>query len=195
MSASAWSPAVRRRARRVSIERAPATETTSAVSTSGRSSRYPSATPRKATCPIPSPIRLSRRCTRKKPTAGARSPTTMPAPNASRMNSRSSMGVRGVVPDTRQGRRGPVEHDPLPNQDDPLDEVLDRAELVRYVEDRHPELVAQPHEQRRDRLLSLDVDARGRLVDREQLRLSGQRLRDERALLLTAGKRGEPAVC
>ena len=64
--------------------------------------------------------------------------------------------------------------------------MLDRAELVRDVEDRHPELVAQPDEQSRDRLLGLDVDSRGRLVQRQQLRLAGERLGDERALLLTA---------
>src|SRR5207244_4873990 len=96
----------------------------------------PSATPANATWPIPSPIRLRRRWTRKKPTAGASRPTTMPAPNASRMNSRSSMGVRRVVPDTGQVRRGPVEDDPAPNEHDPLDEALDRSELVRDVQNR-----------------------------------------------------------
>src|SRR5437899_1144884 len=87
------------------------------------------------------PRRPSRRWTRKNPTAGASSPTTMPAPNASRMNSRSSMRVRRVVPDTGQGRWGPVEHDAAPNQDESLDEPLDRAELVRDVQDGHAELV------------------------------------------------------
>src|SRR3954467_11561902 len=99
---------------------------------------------------MPSPTRLSRRCTRKKPTAGASSPTTMPAPKASRMNSRSSMHVRRVVPDTGQRRRGPVENDPLPDEHDPCDEVLDRAELVRDVEDRHAELRTEPPQQDRD---------------------------------------------
>src|SRR5437867_7103540 len=183
MSASAWSPAVRRRARSVSIERAPATETTSAVSTSGRSSRYPSATPRNATCPIPSPIRLSRRWTRKKPTAGASSPTTIPAANASRMNSRSSMRVRGVVPDTGQVRGRPVEDDLAAHEHDPLDEALHRAELVRHVEDRHVELTMELLEQRAQRLLALRVDAGGRLVEDEQIRIRRERLRDERPLL------------
>src|SRR5439155_1168789 len=100
---------------------------------------------------MPSPTRLSRRWTRKNPTAGASSPTTMPAPNASRMNSRSSMCVRRVVPDTRQGRGGPVEDDLASNQDESFDESLDRAELVRDVQDGHAELVSQPLEQRVDR--------------------------------------------
>ena len=42
---------------------------------------------------MPSPIRLISRCTRKKPTVGASTPTIAPAANASRMNSRSSMDV------------------------------------------------------------------------------------------------------
>src|SRR5207247_1945692 len=39
---------------------------------------------------MPSPIRLSSRWTRKKPTVGASTPTTAPAANARRMNTRSS---------------------------------------------------------------------------------------------------------
>src|SRR5206468_11669697 len=120
---------------------------------------------------MPSPIRLRRRCTRKNPTAGASSPTTMPAPNARRMNSRSSMGVGGVVPDTGQGRRRPVEDDAAAHEHDALDELLDGAELVRDVEDRHTELLAEPAEERGDRVLRLDVHTGGRLVEDEQLRL------------------------
>src|SRR5438270_9223886 len=112
---------------------APTTDAISAVSTGEMPTRYPKATPAKATCPIPSPIRLSRRWTRKNPTAGASNPTTMPAPNASRMNSRCSMDVGGVVPDAGQVGRRPVEDEALANQHDPLDEVLDGAELVRHV--------------------------------------------------------------
>src|SRR5439155_21953017 len=143
---------------------------------------------------MPSPIRLSRRWTRKKPTAGASRPTTMPAPNASRMNSRSSMDVRRVVPDTGQGRRRPVEDDALAHEHDPLDEVLDRPELVRDVQDRHPQVCAELLQEEGDRSLRLDVDTRGRLVEREQLRLPGQRLGDERPLLLAAGERAEATV-
>ena len=61
--------------------------------------------PANAVCPIPSPTRLMFRWTRKKPTVGARMPTTAPVAKASRMNSESSMGVRGVVPLGREGAR------------------------------------------------------------------------------------------
>src|SRR5436190_17667373 len=98
---------------------------------------------------MPSPIRLSSRCTRKKPTVGASTPTIAPAANASRMNSRSSMHVRGVVPDAGERRRRAVEDDPLAHEHEPLDDVLDRAELVRDVEDRDGELAVQPLEQLR----------------------------------------------
>src|SRR5438093_3451113 len=143
---------------------------------------------------MPSPTRLNLRWTRKKPTAGASTPTTMPAPNASRMNSRSSMCVRRVVPDTRQGRGGPVEDDLASNQDESFDESLDRAELVRDVQDGHAELVSQPLEQRGDRILCLDVHAGRRLVEDQQVRLRRKCLGDERALLLAAGERRQPAV-
>src|SRR5437773_6349148 len=167
---------------------APTTAAASAVQTGDTSSRYPSATPAKATCPIPSPIRLISRCTRKNPTVGASTPTIAPAANASRMNSRSSMGVRGVVPDARQVGRRAVEDDSLTHQHQPADEVLDGAELVRDVEDRHAELAVQAIEQRRERLLRLDVDTRGRLVEHQEARLGRERLRDERALLLPTGE-------
>src|SRR5438034_10585901 len=143
---------------------------------------------------MPSPIRLRRRCTRKKPTAGASRPTTMPAPYACRMNSRSSMDVRRVVPDTWQVRRRPVVDDALAHEHDPLDEVLDRAELVRHVQDRYPELRPEALQQRGDRLLRLHVHPGGRLVEREQIRVACQRLRDERALLLAARERAQAPV-
>ena len=72
--------------------------------------------------------------------------------------------------------------------------VLDRAELVRDEEDRHvPSSRVQLGEQRRERLLRVDVDAGGRLVEHEQVRLAGERLRDERALLLAAGEASRAA--
>src|SRR5438046_2337665 len=147
-------------------------------------SRYTAATPAKATWPIPSPIRLICRCTRKKPTTGATSPTTAPAAKASRMNSRSSMRVRGVVPEGGQGLGRPVEQDALTDEHESLHDVLDRPELVGDVEDRHAELAVEPLEQDGERLLRRDVDACRRLVEREQPRLAGERLRDQRALLL-----------
>src|SRR5437764_14821708 len=131
---------------------------------------------------MPSPIRLISRCTRKKPTVGASTPTIAPAANASRMNSRSSMGVRWVVPDARQPGRVAVEDDPLANEDEAADEPLDGAELVRHVEDRHAEVAVQAVEQLRKRVLRRDVNAGRRLVEDEQTRPCGERLRDERAL-------------
>ena len=51
--------------------------------------------------------------------------------------------------------------------------------------------VVQLGEQHRERLLRVDVHARRRLVEHEQVRLARERLRDERALLLPAGQRGD----
>ena len=76
-----------------------------------------------------------------------------------------------------------VEHDSAANQHEPLDDVLDRAELVRDVEDRDAELGAKLLEQGSERLLGLGVHAGRRLVEREQRRLRGERLGDERPLL------------
>ncbi len=59
------------------------------------------------------------------------------------MNSSSSMGVRRVVPHGREVARRPVEDDAAAHEDEPLDDVLDGAELVRDVEDRHAEVAAQ----------------------------------------------------
>ena len=49
-----------------------------------------------------------------------------------------------------------------------------------------PSSLVQLAEQPGERLLRVDVDAGGRLVEDEQLRLRGERLRDEGALLLPA---------
>src|SRR5436309_12861357 len=106
-------------------------------------SRKLPATPAKATWPIPSPIRLSRRWTRKKPTAGASSPTTVPLAKASRMNSGSRMDMRRVVPGCRQLRGRAVEDDRAADEDRPGDVGLDIAELIREVEHRRPALVVQ----------------------------------------------------
>ena len=48
------------------------------------------------------------------------------------------------------------------------------------------------HERVAEQLLRLDVDAGDRLVEHEELGLGGERLRDQRALLLTARQLGEP---
>src|SRR5439155_1387303 len=81
--------------------------------------------------------------------------------------------------DVRPIEHRAVEDDSLTHQHQPADEVLDGAELVRDVEDRHAELAVQAIEQRRERLLRLDVDTRGRLVEHQEARLGRERLRDE----------------
>ena len=78
------------------------------------------------------------------------------------------MRVRGVVPERGQVVWIPVEDDPASHENEPRDDVLDGAELVRDVEDRDAELVAEPGEERRERFLRLGVDAGRRLVEREE---------------------------
>ena len=104
------------------------------------------------------------------------------------------MGMRGVVPDIWQGRRRPVEDDAAADEDDSLDEALDGTELVRDVEDRHPELAPEPLQERGNGVLRLDVDPGCRFVEHEQLRLGGEGFRDEGALLLAAGERRQPPI-
>src|SRR3954454_12760068 len=104
-------------------------------------------------------MRLSRRWTRKKPTAGASSPTIAPAANASRMNSVSNMRVGGVVPRRRERARAAVEDDRAAHEHEAVDERLDRAELVRDEQDGHGEIAVQLAEEQRERLLGVDVDA------------------------------------
>src|SRR6476619_6747383 len=97
-------------------------------------------------CPRPSPISEAFRSTRKNPTAGASSPTTAPVASARRMNSRSSMVmavivlVGRVVPDAGKPARRAVVNDPTADEHDSVDDVLDRPELVRDVEDRDAEV-------------------------------------------------------
>ena len=95
--------------------------------------------------------------------------------------------VRRVVPDAGEVAGRAVEDDPLAHEHEPLDDVLDGAELVRDVEDRDAELArAAPRAGRRARSCaststpvvgssSTSSDGRG-----------GERLGDERALLLPA---------
>src|SRR6476619_8171829 len=66
------------------------TAATRAVSTGAAPVRTPTATPARATCPMPSPIRDRRRWTRKTPTSGAAMPTSRAATSAWRMKSRAS---------------------------------------------------------------------------------------------------------
>src|SRR6187200_1711341 len=188
MSASAWSPAARCLVLSHSTPTAARVAATSAAPTGETPKRYPAATPAKAACPIPSPIRLICRWTRKNPTAGASTPTTAPVANAIRMKSASRMDMRRVVPVGRELGGRAVEDDPAADEDDTLDEPFHRAELVRDVENRDAESLVQPAEKRAESLLRVDVDTGGRLVENEELRLAGERLRDEGALLLATGE-------
>ena len=138
---------------------------------------------------MPSPVSDCLRCTRKNPTAGASTPTTAPAPSASRMNSVSNMDVRRVVPDARELGRCAVEDDRSPDEDDPLDEAFDGPELVGDVDDGHAEIRVQLIEQRGQGLLRLRIDACGRLVQNEERRAARKCLRDEGTLLHAAGER------
>src|SRR5690349_21070262 len=116
---------------------------------------------------MPSPTSDWRRCTRKNPTVGARTPTTAPTAKASRMNSRSSMLVRRVVPVAGQVVGVAVEDDATADENETLDEAFDCPELVGDVDDGHAELAAELVEQRGERLLRLGVDAGRRLVEDE----------------------------
>jgi hypothetical protein len=98
------------------------------------------------------------------------------------------MDMGRVVPEARKVTGRPVEDDVTAHEDDPLDEALDRSELVRDIEDGHRELAVKAVEKLGERLLRFDVDARRRLVEDEKLGFRGERLGDERTLLLSAGK-------
>ena len=92
----------------------------------------------------------------------------------------------GVVPQLREVAGWAVEDDPAADEQQPLDEVLDGAELVRDVEDRHAELLVELAQKGREGLLGIDVDAGRRLVENEKVRLTGERFGDVRALLLSS---------
>ena len=87
-----------------------------------------------------------------------------------------------------------VEDDAAADEDEPLDEALDGPELVRDVEDGDRELAVELFEQAGQRFLGFDVDTGGRLVQDEQRRLAGERLGDERPLLLAARQRAQRDV-
>ena len=99
------------------------------------------------------------------------------------------MDVGGVVPDAGRLGGGPSKTIIAADEHEPLDEALDRAELVGDVEDGDAQLAVESVEELAERLLRLGVDAGRRLVEHEQRRLARERLGDERTLLLTAGER------
>ena len=86
--------------------------------------------------------------------------------------------------------RAAVEDDPAADEQEPLDDVLDRAELVRDVRgSSRRSSRCSSGEQRGERLLGVHVDAGRRLVEDQEPRLGGERLGDEGTLLLAAGER------
>src|SRR5665647_3359280 len=87
MTARATSPLVRPRARTSSITTAATTANAMAVRTGAWFVKTPTATPASATWPMPSPMRDSRRWTRKTPTIGAARPTRNAATSARCMKS------------------------------------------------------------------------------------------------------------
>ena len=111
-----------------------------------------------------------------------------PAANASRMNSVSNMDVRGVVPGRRERARAAVEDDRAADEHEPVDErstAPNSCETSRIVT---PRSRCSSPSSVRQRLLGVDVDARRRLVQDEQLRCRSERLRHEGPLLLAAGE-------
>src|SRR4051794_25604522 len=141
--------------------------------------------------PTPSPIRLSWRWTRKKPTAGASRPTTTPATSASRMNSRSRMCMGWVVPGCRELGGRSVELDAATHHDQAVGVRLNRAELMGDEEHRHAEVAAQLFDQLGQSGLRVGVNPGGGLVEDEQLRRTRERLGDEGPLALPPGERRE----
>jgi hypothetical protein len=91
-----------------------------------------------------------------------------------------TVGMRWVVPALWKRVRRPVENHPSLDHDQAADVGLDRPELVRDIQDRHPELAAKPVEEGRKCLLRRGVHAGGRLIQDEELRFAGEQLRDAR---------------
>jgi hypothetical protein len=104
------------------------------------------------------------------------------------------MDVRGVVPDARKLGRRSVEDDRPAHEHQALDVALDRAELVRDVENRHAEVGMEPCEELAERLLALRIDPGSRLVEREQPGTARERLRYQRPLLLAARETSQLGV-
>jgi hypothetical protein len=100
------------------------------------------------------------------------------------------MDMGRVVPAGREGGRVAVEDDAAANKHEPVDVLLDSSELVGAKEDRHTEVPVELLEESGKCLLSVHVDAGGRLVEDEQIRAGNQGFRQESTLLLSAG---EPA--
>ena len=62
---------------------------------------------------------------------------------------------------------------------------------MRHEHDGQATLAVEPRDRLHDRRRRAGVDAGGRLVEQQELRLGGERPRDQDALLLAAGQRPE----
>jgi hypothetical protein len=96
------------------------------------------------------------------------------------------MDMGRVVPVARERGGGTVEEDAAAHEHEPFHEPLDGTEFVRDIEDRRAELDVELLEQLGEGVLSFDVHPRGRLVEDDEVGLSGERLRDVGALALPA---------
>ena len=84
------------------------------------------------------------------------------------------------------GRRAGPDHAALVEHDDVVGEQPHFGDVVRDVDDRDGELVADALEVRQDAAAALDVDGGQRLVEQQQLGRRHQRARERDALALAA---------
>ena len=96
------------------------------------------------------------------------------------------VGVRGPGEDVG-GLRG-LDHLALLHHDHAVAIGGGEAEIVRDQDRRHAALARQLDDQIHHRLLRRDVEAGGRLVGDQELRIAGQRQRDDHALAHAAGQ-------
>ena len=85
-------------------------------------------------------------------------------------------------------RRTHLDDISLLHDDDPVGDVVGRGQIVRDVDDRDPELVAQIPQQGDDRHSQRCVDHRHRLVGDEERWVGNERARNGHALKLSAGE-------
>ena len=167
----------------------------------------PAPTPAKAIWPMPSPISDILFWTRKVPIMGAKTPTATLAISARCMND-SSKGygnARARTPNIsetlqplrqvlavhaqvhtfgHQLRGRPVEQHAVLEDDDAVQVLGHRRELVRDEQDAGAVVGHQVGERIAELLLRARVDTRDRLVEHQQIRFAGEGSRDEHTLLL-----------
>ena len=109
--------------------------------------------------------------------------SSAPSGASSRGIERSSPHVYGCCGAANSSRRGRLLDDPPGVHDgDLVGRLGDHAEVVRDQHHRHPQLVAQPAQQREDLRLDGHVQRGRRLVGDQHARLVRERHRDHRAL-------------